>query len=78
MAIKTLNGYRCSYCNREFPSQVLADSCRDAHEIIYLPITKEDLNRLLQFIRLNIGGEYSELLTESLIKSLYKHRPKAD
>jgi hypothetical protein len=73
MANKNKNGeYVCSYCNKVYTHPTQADNCRDSHELIYVPITREDLNRLIQFIYL----KQDELLTESLINSLTRFQPK--
>jgi len=72
MAIKSKDGkgYICSYCEKKYSHPQEADQCRDAHELIYIALTKEDLNRLLQFLQL----KQDELLTRSLVRSLTKVR----
>jgi hypothetical protein len=62
--------YECSHCGKEFAHPQEADQCRDSHDLIYIALEKEDLNRLLMFIQLR----NEELLTERLMKSLLKHR----
>lgn len=62
--------YKCSYCNAEFDQWQDADACRDSHDLIYVQISKQDLNRLIMF--LNLKDE--SLLTKTLIKSLYKYK----
>lgn len=69
MAIKTKDGYKCAYCGRKFTRAYDADIHRDnEHDIIYLPISREDLNRLMNFI---YSGN-QELLTPSLLNTI-KH-----
>jgi hypothetical protein len=71
MALKNNKGkYLCSYCEKQFSHPQEADQCRDSHDLIYIALTRTDLNRLLMFIRL----KDDELLTESLVKSLTKLR----
>jgi hypothetical protein len=72
MAIKDKkgSGYFCSYCEKKYSHPQAADQCRDSHDLIYIALTKEDLNRLLMFLQL----KQDELLTRSLVKSLTKVR----
>jgi len=62
--------YICAYCGREYSHAQAADACRDGHKLIYIGLTKEDLNRLLTFIQL----KQDDLITESLWKALNKPR----
>lgn len=53
MAIKTKEGYACGYCKKEYFGRNAisdAETCKESHELIYLQISKEDLQRLLLFI----------------------------
>jgi hypothetical protein len=71
MANKNTDGkYVCSYCGKLYSHPQAADACRDGHALIYIGLTKEDLNRLLMFIQL----KQDELMTESLWKALNKPR----
>jgi hypothetical protein len=70
MAEKTLDGkYRCTYCGKIYSQPVMADACLEKHDLIYVPISRPDLGRLIQFIHL----KQDTLLTESLLKSLLKY-----
>lgn len=70
MAKKLKSGkYACTYCGEEFSNPVEADSHKDKHDLIYIALSRSDLNRLLQFIHL---GNH-ELLTPTLLKSLNKY-----
>jgi hypothetical protein len=66
--------YSCSYCGKVFVDPFKADECRDSHELIYIPFTKKDLNRLVEFIYLKDDS----LLTPSLIKILTKRYRKPE
>jgi len=69
--INRLTGkYICSYCLKEFDQWQEADTCRDAHDLIYVQISKQDLNRLIMFMHLKDDS----LITESLMSSLNKYR----
>jgi len=53
MAIRNIVGkYECSYCGKNFTSPQEADSCRDSHELIYVPFTLRELNSLIEYIYL--------------------------
>lgn len=69
MAIKVKEGrWRCSYCNKEYDSVTKADSCRDAHDLVYVQLARSDVYRLLQFI----FTKDDDVLTRSLLDSLRK------
>ena len=67
---KLTGKYLCSHCLKEFDQWQEADECRDKHNLLYVQISKEDLNRLVMFLNLKDDS----LLTKSLIDSLYKYR----
>lgn len=70
MTLKTNQGkYKCSYCGKEYQELTDATSCLDSHDILYVQLSRVDLNRLIQFIML----KNDELLTPTLMKSLYKY-----
>jgi hypothetical protein len=73
MAIKdrVTGKYKCSYCNTEYLTPSEADACRDGHDLLYVQISKQDLNRLIMFIHL----KDDTLLSKTLISSLFKYRP---
>ncbi len=50
MAIKTKDGYKCFYCGEKFKHPEKADQHRDKHNLAYVPISVEDLNKLLHYI----------------------------
>ena len=71
MAIKIEGiGWACSICNRIHPSATKADVCRDEHDMIFIPMSHTELNRLLQGIML---GDLS-MIPESIIHTLRKYQ----
>ena len=67
MAIKLPDGkYKCSWCNKVYPDPSKADACREKHDIVYVPMLKSDVNRLLQFMI----TKDEELLTKTMHQSL--------
>jgi hypothetical protein len=69
MANKTKNGYRCGYCNKLFADPIECDNHKETHQLIYVALSKQDLNRLVQFIYTQEQG----LLTETLVENLKKY-----
>jgi hypothetical protein len=69
MAIKTSKGYKCGYCNKIYITSPEADRCKDSHQLIYIALSVDDLNRLVNFIYL----KEEKLLSESLVETLQKY-----
>ena len=75
MAIKKKdNLWLCSYCGKEFSTEFKADKCRDDHELIYVPISKTDLNRLVNFLFLRDETLLTPTLTNTLTRYLKGNR----
>jgi len=71
MAIKIQDvGYMCSICNRIHPTPAKADACRDEHDMLFIPMSHTELNRLLNGILL---GDLS-IIPESLLMTLRKYQ----
>lgn len=69
MAYKIKDGlYTCSLCGRSHQTYQLADSCRDSHEVLYVPLTPAELNRLVSFIY----SKDDSLITEGLVTKLQR------
>lgn len=70
MAIKVRPGnWACGVCKKVYPDPIQADLCRDSHGVIYVPFTKEELNRLINFIY----TKEEALLTPALVDKLSKY-----
>ncbi len=51
MAIKNKKGHWiCSYCKKEYDQATDADTCRESHNLVYIALAQDDLNRLIQYI----------------------------
>lgn len=63
--------YQCVYCDREFKSETEAKrhESRD-HDIVWLPVERSDLNRLLNFIAAN--DDNSGILTVEFKQKLFE------
>jgi len=60
------NFWECKYCHKDYKLELMALGCEQSHEIIYLPIRKDDLQRLIQFIYM----KDERLLTPTLLETL--------
>lgn len=72
MALKVKGGYNCGYCKKFYTDPVNAENCKESHKLIYVGITKEDLNRLLLFIYTkedNVLGEHLVQLLQNYLKA---------
>ena len=69
MAIKQGKLFACSYCGMTYTSDDKADACRNKHNIIYLPISSDDLIRLIFFVY----QKNDDLITPSLMRTLNKY-----
>lgn len=68
MAKKTNEGYMCTSCEKIYPTPAKADACRDSHDIIYVPMNRTEINRLITGIFLNDVS----IIPESLLVTLRK------
>ena len=59
----------CFYCGKWYEKPERARKCENEHDVIFVPILREDLNRLLNFIASGDRG----LLTERLSKTLFRY-----
>jgi hypothetical protein len=72
MALKTKTGYACGYCKKEFTGKTAmaeADECKDSHNLIYVQISKEDLQKLIMFIY----SKEDRVLPETLVERLQSY-----
>ncbi len=69
MAIKVEGGWKCGYCYKFFTNPVDAENCKENHQLIYVAISKEDLNKLINFIY--IGDE--KILPDTLVERLQRY-----
>lgn len=69
MAIKVKDGYKCGYCLKFYTNPIGADKCKESHNLIYVAISKDDLNGLLNFIYL----QDEKLLPPTLVERLQRY-----
>ena len=58
--------YECSYCHKVYVDPFKANDCRNSHGLVYLRISRYDLDRLLKFIYF----KDDKLITDTMIESL--------
>lgn len=63
------NKNQCFYCLKFYEDPVKARACENSHDLVYVPIMRDDLNRLINFIA---TGERN-LLTERLSRTLLRY-----
>lgn len=69
MAQKLADGtYACTICGARYPNPAVADGCRESHQQLYIPMSKTELNRLIQAIMLNDFTLVPPKLLETLRK----------
>ena len=64
------NLYECKFCQKQYDDINEARQCEAGHDIVYLPIERADLKRLLMFL---VTGE-KRLLTDRLLNMLNKYQ----
>lgn len=62
--------WKCLYCNKEFDSEEKAVNHEKEHDIIYVPLTRSDLNRLQMFIATGNKSLLTETMTRAIMKSV--------
>jgi len=61
--------YKCYYCGKKFKTIVERNKHVEEHDIIYVPMARSDLNRLLNFLMTGSKG----LLSENFMKRLFSY-----
>jgi len=67
--IKSTTYFRCLYCNVEYDTKEKAQACIDKHELVLVPISRNDLNRLQTFLL----SKDEKLLTPSLVNIISRY-----
>jgi hypothetical protein len=67
--IQGKNQYACKHCGKLYLSLASARDCESSHDIVYVPIQRQDLKRLL--IYLQTGNP--EILSQSLLVTLSRY-----
>lgn len=70
MALKLPDGkFACSICGTKYPQAIKADGCRDSHQLLYIPMSKSELNKLMHAI---VMDDFS-LVPPHLLQTLQKY-----
>lgn len=65
--------WKCLYCGKTHSDREGVFSCLSDHELILLPLSRDDLHRLYTYVRR--GNQ--DILSESLVKILGKYHRKS-
>jgi hypothetical protein len=68
MANKVGDRFVCSECGLDYPDPLKADACRNSHNMVYLALTRTELNRLVNAVFL----QDLSVLPESVFEKLRK------
>lgn len=67
MAIKMIDGtYACGVCGKTYPTPTRADTCRDSHDKLYIPMSTSELNMLINAI---VSNDFN-IIPMSLLNTL--------
>lgn len=70
MAIRLHDGsFACSICGEKYSQSSRADGCRDSHDMIYIPMSKDELNKLIHAIVM----DDTSILPTNLLQTLQKY-----
>ncbi len=62
--------HKCAYCNTFFEIEEDARTCYDSHDIIFVMLSRSDLNRLLDFMY----SKNEKHIGPTLMRNLEKYR----
>lgn len=65
--------WKCLYCEKLYEEEENAYNCSRKHEIVLVPLAKEDLHRLLQFIYF----KQDAVLNETIFRILKQYNKTA-
>ena len=66
MAVSVKGGYECGYCRKFYTNPVDADNCKESHDLVYVALSKDDLNRLVTFLFTREEAVLGERIVERL------------
>lgn len=61
--------YQCSICKKTFNQILLAVSCEKGHNVVYVPLYRDDIIKFIQFL---FTGD-SKLLPDRMIRTLMEY-----
>lgn len=67
---KFTESFVCDFCGVVYPTMEKATECENSHDVVYVPLQRSDLKRLLSFI--TTGNP--DWISSSLIKTLQKYK----
>jgi hypothetical protein len=64
--------YRCSICGKGYPTILYKVNCEKSHSVLLIPIHREDISKLLQFIYQHYDPDEDSILPERLMNIFTK------
>jgi len=68
MSEKKRRRAKCLYCGNFYSTEEEAKECRDRHDIIFVQLSREDVNRLLHFMYSKDERDIGPTLMNNLLK----------
>ncbi len=69
MAIKTEDGkFKCAYCGKIYNELTLANKCKTSHDLIYVPLTMEDIHSIINFMYTHEDKHLTERAVQQFMK----------
>ena len=59
----------CDYCQKLYPTKEQARECYHAHDLLFVPFSREDLAKLMQFIMF----KNDELLSPAMMRNIHAY-----
>lgn len=67
--------YRCFYCSKPYKTEEEAEECKESHDLVYIPATVEDLQKLAKFLMHPDPEILREVpLVDVIFRKFRKHR----
>lgn len=48
--LEDIKKYQCTYCMQLYATDMAALACLNSHDLIYIPISRADVSRLVEFL----------------------------
>ena len=65
---KFTESFICNHCKTSYSTMEKATECENSHDVVYVPIQRSDLKRLLSFITTGNPGYITPTLIQTLLK----------
>lgn len=73
MAKQVGDKYQCGFCGKLFKKPNEADACKLAHDLIYIPMTPSEVNRLMLYMFTREDKHFDSALVERIRRYAREH-----